>query len=538
MIKALVVGTGGVGQSIAAIAKRRDPKGEWLEKMVMADYDAARPKELCDRLADPRFVPEQVDAGDPDAVAALCAKHGVDILMNLCAPSFNPALLRAALKAKVHYLDTAMTLSEPHPTDPMHKAGVKLGDEEYALDPDFEAIGKYALAGFGVEPGMADFFARYAADHLFDEVDEIGIRDGSNLEIPGATGISFGFSIWTTIEECNNPAIVFENGEVHTIEPFAELEKFWLPEGIGEVEVGHVEHEEVIQIARNADRLKGVKKATFKYALGDEFIQAMEVFRSVNIDKKEKIKVGNVEVSPRDMVAAAAPDPNEIGKLYVGKTAAGTYVVGKKDGMRAQGVPLSGRRQRGMRPEVRHSGRRRADRLHAGHHARAARQGELGQQARRPEGRRTQPRGLRRRRLRRADAGLRVPGRHARDGVRVQARQGPPGVARPGQGRGPGRLRRHDASARPATAGEASQSPWSVAGCPPRAAGHNSSRGVGLDPSRATLSSSVMPTPDEPVVYSGHCRPRREVAMRMPMRRSLVSRDLSSTRPLDSSCCA
>ncbi|HZL65046.1 MAG TPA: saccharopine dehydrogenase C-terminal domain-containing protein, partial [Thermoleophilia bacterium] len=252
--------------------------------------------------------------------------------MNLCAPNFNPPLLQAALKAQVHYLDTAMTLSEPHPTDPMHKCGVKLGDKEYALSPEFEKIGKYALAGFGVEPGMADYFARYAADHLFDEIDEIGIRDGSNLEIPGAKGISFGFSVWTTIEECNNPAIVFENGEVHTIEPFAELENFWLPEGIGEVEVGHVEHEEVIQIAHNADRLKGVKKATFKYALGDEFMQAMDVFRSINIDKAEKIKVGDVMVAPRDVIAAAAPDPNEIGKQYVGKTAAGTYVRGKKDG--------------------------------------------------------------------------------------------------------------------------------------------------------------------------------------------------------------
>ncbi|HOT23599.1 MAG TPA: saccharopine dehydrogenase C-terminal domain-containing protein [Thermoleophilia bacterium] len=332
-MKALIVGTGGVGQSIAAIAKRRDPAGEWLEKMVMADYDFARAKDFCARLGDRRFVPEQTDAGDPDGVAALAAKHGVDIICNLCAPNFNPPLLQAALKARTHYLDTAMTLSEPHPTDPFHKCGKKLGDDEYALDGDFKAIGKYALAGFGVEPGMADYFARYAADHLFDEIDEIGIRDGSNLEIPGAKGISFGFSIWTTIEECNNPAIVYENGEVHTIEPFAELEKFWLPEGIGEVEVGHVEHEEVVQIAHNADRLKGVKKATFKYALGDEFMQAMEIFRSLNLDKKEKIKVGDVMVAPRDVIAAAAPDPNEIGKQYVGKTAAGTCVIGKKDGM-------------------------------------------------------------------------------------------------------------------------------------------------------------------------------------------------------------
>ena len=331
-MKVLIVGTGGVGQSIAAIAKRRDPKGAWLEKMVLADYDEARAKAVAAKLNDARFLAEKVDAGKPDEVAALAKKHGVDIICNLCAPNFNPPLLQAALKAQTHYLDTAMTLSEPHPTDPMHKCGKKLGDDEYALSPEFEKIGKYALAGFGVEPGMADYFARYAADHFFDEIDEIGIRDGANLEIPGATGISFGFSVWTTIEECNNPAIVYENGEVHTIEPFAELENFFLPEGIGEVEVGHVEHEEVIQIAHNADRLKGVKKATFKYALGDEFMQAMEIFRSINIDKAEKIKVGDVMVAPRDVIAAAAPDPNEIGKQYVGQTAAGTYVIGKKDG--------------------------------------------------------------------------------------------------------------------------------------------------------------------------------------------------------------
>ncbi len=94
-----------------------------------------------------------------------------------------------------------------------------------------------------------------------------------------------------------------------------------------------MEHEEVLQIAHNAHRLKGVKKATFKYALGDEFMNAIEVFKSINMHKAEKINVRGVEVSPRDVLAAAAPDPNEIGKLYVGKTAAGTWVRGKKNGL-------------------------------------------------------------------------------------------------------------------------------------------------------------------------------------------------------------
>lgn len=333
-MKVLIVGSGGVGESIAVIAKRRDPRGDWLQKMVMADYGLARAQAVAAKLADSRFLAAQVDAGQPEQVAALAREHGVDIICNLCPPNFNQALLQAALRAQTHYLDTAYTLSEPHPTDPLRQCGKKLGDDEFSLSEQFAQIGKYALAGFGVEPGMADFFARYAADHYFDEIEEIGVRDGSNLDIPGFAGIAFGFSIWTTIEECTNPAIIWEEGTGwRTIEPFAELEKFWLPEGIGEVEVGHVEHEEVIAIGRSAHLLKGVRKASFKYALGDQFMEAIEILRSINMDKKEEIRVGNTLVAPRDVLAAAAPDPNEIGKRYVGKTAAGTWVRGKKDGL-------------------------------------------------------------------------------------------------------------------------------------------------------------------------------------------------------------
>ena len=257
-MKALIVGTGGVGESMAQIAQRRDPKGEWLEKMVLADYDLAKAQAAAAKLNDPRFVAEKVDAGNPDEVAALAKKHDVDIICNLCAPEFNPQLLQAALKAQTHYLDTAMTVSEPHPEGKIGPTRVKLGDHEFPLSPEFEKIGKLALAGFGVEPGMADYFARYAADHFFDEIEEIGIRDGSNLEIPGAKGISFGFSIWTTIEECTQPAIIWEEDKGwYTVEPFAELEMFFLPEGIGEVEIAHVEHEEVINLGRSAAPAQG-----------------------------------------------------------------------------------------------------------------------------------------------------------------------------------------------------------------------------------------------------------------------------------------
>src|SRR5205823_12534390 len=96
------------------------------------------------------------------------------------------------------------------------QSGVKLCDEQFAIAGQWEEAGRLALAGIGVEPGLSDVFARYAADSLFREIDEVGVRDGANLVVEGYQ-FAPTFSIWTTIEECLNPPVVWEKrrGLVH-----------------------------------------------------------------------------------------------------------------------------------------------------------------------------------------------------------------------------------------------------------------------------------------------------------------------------------
>jgi len=331
-MKALIIGTGGVGESIAAIAARRDPGGELFERLVLADRDLARAQRISHRLGEDRFPAEQVDGMNPDAVAALATKHGVDIVCNLLPIYADLQVMKGALKAGVHYLDTAMC-DDPEPL-PDGSRRPFYDQVEFDYGEQFERIGKLALLGHGVEPGMADYFARYAADHFFDEVEEMGVRDGANLEIPGFKGIAFGFSVWSTIDECTCPAIVWEADKGwREVEPFSEMERFFLPGGIGYQDMGHVAHDEVIHIGRNARLLKGVRKATFKYGLGDEFIAAIEVLKSLNLHSVEPVRVNDVMVAPIDLVAAAAPDPVELGKSFVGKTVAGTWVKGKRGGL-------------------------------------------------------------------------------------------------------------------------------------------------------------------------------------------------------------
>src|SRR3990172_6157920 len=296
-MKVLLVGVGGVGEAIAAIAKPR----AWMEQIVLADYNLERAKEVQKKLEDDkRFPVEFIDASKQENIEELARKYGVDLIMNAVDPIFNKQIFDAAYNVGVTYMDMAMTLSEPHPTDPFNKPGIKLGDYQFDRAKDWEKKGLLALVGIGVEPGMADVFARYAQDHLLDEIEEIGIRDGANIEVRGYE-FAPNFSIWTTIEECLNPPVIWENGNGwHTTEPFSEPEVFEFPEGIGPVECVNVEHEEVLLIPRWVK----CRRVTFKYGLGDKFIGVLKTIKMLGLDRKEAVNVRGVRVAPRDVVAA------------------------------------------------------------------------------------------------------------------------------------------------------------------------------------------------------------------------------------------
>jgi saccharopine dehydrogenase (NAD+, L-lysine forming) len=309
-MRVLVVGAGGVGSAAAGIAARRD----FFTRFVVADYDLSRAERA---VFDKRFVAAQVDASDPGAIADLCREHGITHVLNAVDPRFVMPVFEGALAAGADYLDMAMSMSDA-------RTGVKLGDEQFAVADRWTAAGRLALVGIGVEPGLSDIFARYAADHLFSRIDEVGIRDGGNLVVEGYE-FAPSFSVWTTIEECLNPPVIWEKDRGwYTLEPFSEPEVFDFPGGIGPVECVHVEHEEVLLIPRWVE----AGKVTFKYGLGAEFIDVLRTLHKLGLDRTEPVRVGGSTVSPRDVVAAVLPDPATLGDKMTGKTCAGTLVRG------------------------------------------------------------------------------------------------------------------------------------------------------------------------------------------------------------------
>ena len=292
--------------------------------MVVADRTLARAEQAVARLNDPRFTAAEINAAELESVREIIRQTKPDIVINAVDPRYVMPIFLACEIEDTNYMDMAMSLSRKHPHYPYVETGVKLGDEQFARDWNWSERGIYALVGMGIEPGMSDVFARYASDHLFTRIDSVTVLDGSNITVEGHD-FAPSFSIWTTIEECLNPPLVWEDGRGwFTTEPFSEPEIFDFPEGIGPVECVNVEHEEVVLIPQKVD----AKKVNFKYGLGAEFIGILKTIHMLGMDRKEGVEVQGVLVSPRDLLAASLPDPATLGERMHGKTCAGTLVKG------------------------------------------------------------------------------------------------------------------------------------------------------------------------------------------------------------------
>ena len=324
-MKALVIGAGGVGSAISNIAARRS----FITEMVVADRDLSRAESAVARLADPRFTAAAVNASSVEELRSLIRSTQPDVVINAVDPRFVMPIFEACELESVNYVDMAMSLSKAHPTEPHSKVGLMLGEQQFARDEAFIAKKIFALVGIGVEPGLSDVFARYAADILFSRIDSAIVYDGSNLVVEGYD-FAPTFSIWTTIEECLNPPLMWEKDRGwYTTEPFSDLESFDFPDGIGPVECVNVEHEEVALIPRKVD----AGKVAFKYGLGSHFIEILQTIHTLGLDRTEPVSVQGVSVSPRNVLAALLPDPATLGSRMSGKTCAGLQVKGlDKDG--------------------------------------------------------------------------------------------------------------------------------------------------------------------------------------------------------------
>ena len=339
----MLVGAGAVGESMLKILKWRDPKGEWLSYVLVGDYDLSRAEAVAGLLADDRFSAVQINATDKEQMKSLIREHKIDFVMGAAPPFASNYIFDAAYEAGANYANMG-TWSVP-----MEEPAYGLGIENSYTEPmtkynfdrheQWKEKGQMAVICLGIDPGVVNVFAKYAATHLFDVMTEAHVKDGGNLSVPGADpdAIQFGFNVWTVLDEVMNPNVEYdqEKGGLIVEKAFAGQETFQMPDGVGENTLVKVEHEEVVTFARYLAQY-GLKKATFKISLDDNLITALKVIDHLGLRSLKPVQVGNVKVVPRDVVAACAPQPKDIGTEMIGEMLVGVHCIGEKDGVRKE----------------------------------------------------------------------------------------------------------------------------------------------------------------------------------------------------------
>lgn len=342
-MRMMLVGAGAVGESMLKILKWRDPKGEWLSYVLVGDYDLSRAEAVAGLLADDRFSAVQINATDKEQMKSLIREHKIDFVMDAAPPFASNYIFDAAYEAGANYANMG-TWSVP-----MEEPAYGLGIENSYTEPmtkynfdrheQWKEKGQMAVICLGIDPGVVNVFAKYAATHLFDVMTEAHVKDGGNLYVPGADpdAIQFGFNVWTVLDEVMNPNVEYdqEKGGLIVEKAFAGQETFQMPDGVGENTLVKVEHEEVVTFARYLAQY-GLKKATFKISLDDNLITALKVIDHLGLRSLKPVQVGNVKVVPRDVVAACAPQPKDIGTEMIGEMLVGVHCIGEKDGVRKE----------------------------------------------------------------------------------------------------------------------------------------------------------------------------------------------------------
>lgn len=339
-VRLLVIGCGGVGESIIKILMERDPKGSWLEKVVASDYDLSKPRRIAAEVKDKRIIAENVDGTDKECVKELIKKHDIDLVMDAALPFMTNNIFDAAFEGGANYINMGVWC-EPKEEPECYGLGKEcykefMADYNFSRSDQWEAKNQLAIIGLGIEPGTIDVFARFAADYLFDELETIDVKDGGNVMNPdgGKDDVIFGFNVWTMLDECMNPSVTWYRDKGFVCdEPLSDPEVFDFPEGIGPVQLYKIEHEEPVFMPRQlADR--GLKRVSYKISLDDNLVHALKAVKALGLRSTMPVEMNGTKISPRDFVAKVAPQPDVMDDHMVGKICGGVLCEGLKDGLR------------------------------------------------------------------------------------------------------------------------------------------------------------------------------------------------------------
>ena len=244
-------GVGAIGRVVVRDLFESHPRN----RILIADYNEAGTRTYARSFRGSRVSAAFADAGRSKQLAKLLRGHAV--VINCTQHSFNLNVMRAALAAKIHYVDLG---------------GLFLWTRrQLKLDRLFKRAGLTAILGTGCSPGITNVMARAAADR-FDSIRWVRIRVGARDLNAKPADFFFPYSAQTIVEELTLKPWVFSRGRFHEVEPRTGWEKISFSRPVGAQWVVRTRHSEVATIPLTFEA-KGLRECDFKVGFDRKFVR-------------------------------------------------------------------------------------------------------------------------------------------------------------------------------------------------------------------------------------------------------------------------
>lgn len=312
-----------LGAGLQGIATALDLAwNENMEEILIADYEKERAEhvaQLCNEKYGNKVTPVQCDVSDFDNLVNMI--KGYDLCINVVNYYWNVHVMKACLKAHIHYMDLGGLYVE----------SVK----QLKLDQDFKDAGLIAITGIGGCAGVTNICSAWAVDRL-DVVDEIHFYCGCNDWSTSTKAFEVSYAIETIMDEFRMNPIQFVDGEFKELEPHAGTKVVQYSEPVGAQESHYITHSELGTVPVSF-KDRGLKQCTYSIGFPQEMSDRLTFLHSLGFSSREPINVDGVEVKPvrvlKKLMDMMPDDPNAvINDCDVIKT----VVTGTKDGERIE----------------------------------------------------------------------------------------------------------------------------------------------------------------------------------------------------------
>lgn len=277
---------GGAG-AVGSVAVQALAASDVFSEVVVADIALEQARKMVERLGAGKLAAVELDARDPASIRGAIA--GSSVVLNCVGPfyEFGPVILKAALDAKIDYVDVCDDLDATEAC--------------LAMDGEAKKAGVLALLGMGTSPGVANVLVRFCAESLLDELEAVDIYHAHGGELVEGAAV-----IKHRIHSMMIDVPMFLDGKYTTVRLFEEsgkaLEEDVAFQDLGTYRVYGYPHPETITLPKRFADLKRV--TNLGLVLPPAYAELIKGTVRLGITGDEPIAVDGGKIVPLEFAVA------------------------------------------------------------------------------------------------------------------------------------------------------------------------------------------------------------------------------------------